>query len=65
MLLVTLATKLGVTVEPMTPPSITVTDDAAAKLNEALSSAGEGVMLHLSINRFFEPALPVRTSLSC
>ena len=47
-----LATKLGVTVEPMTPPSITVTDDAAAKLNEALSSAGEGVMLHLSINRF-------------
>ena len=52
-----LATKLGVTVEPMTPPSITVTDAAAAKLSEALSSAGEGVMLHLSINRFFEPAL--------
>ena len=52
-----LVSKLGVTVEPMTPPSLTVTDAAAEKLNEALAGAGEGVMLHLSINRFFEPAL--------
>ena len=39
-----LIAKLGVTVEPMTPPSLTVTDAAAEKLREALAGAGEGVM---------------------
>ena len=52
-----LVNTLGVTIEPMVAPSITITDAAAEKLLEALESAGDGVMLHLAINKFFEPAL--------
>lgn len=52
-----LVATLGVTIEPMVAPSITITDAAAEKLLEALESAGDDVMLHLTINKYFEPAL--------